>query len=169
MSKAWKSFESRIAKYLEEIYKKQGLKFGRVPCSGAMASRHTRLIGDVYCMNDDKFPYFIECKERKELSLWGLMRKQKMNQIEGWFEKARRQAKTVSKKPILFITKLGAGFPDLVVCEYTFTIAEMNIESSASCCILVNKDLSNPIMMFPKNENQKLFKRLFAHTGWEWA
>lgn len=174
MGKAWKAFESRIAKYLESIYKDEKLKFGRVPCSGAMASRNTNFSGDVYCINDDKFPYFIECKERKDLSLWGLLREQKKNQIEDWFNKAKKQALKVEKTSVLFITRLGAGFPDLVVCEYAFEMAEMNFETMAKSCIIINDanivrtGLYIPsLIIFPRNgkKNIETFKTLFPYRS----
>ena len=79
--------------------KATGLIWERTPSSGALSSNH-KLKGDLYVPNENN-KYLIEVKHYKEDQLSSKVLVNKHPTLFEWWDKACRQAKETSKRPIV--------------------------------------------------------------------
>lgn len=103
--------ESDVAKVLKQ---KTGLDFKRVPLSGGLHESH-QLKGDLYLVNARNI-YCIEVKHYKDSHITPNILTDKTPQIIEWVIQTIREAKQISRKPLLIFkhdrSKLFVGFFD---------------------------------------------------------
>lgn len=122
-------------KIRDELRKATGLKWERTPGSGALDEKHG-LKGDLYIPNEKNI-FCVECKHYKDSHINHLLISGKNPQLIEWMEQTYRQAKQVSKEPLLIFkhdrsplycafTELPEnGYPYIFVskCGYDFYIS----------------------------------------------
>lgn len=81
------------------LTKKTGVKWDRVPMSGAGSMK-----GDLYCKSNHYF-YCIECKSFKDSVIQENLLNAKSNNLYSWWEQTMREAKEMNRKPALVFKK----------------------------------------------------------------
>jgi hypothetical protein len=119
----------------DELRKATGLKWERVPGSGALDEKHG-LKGDLY-VPGEKNLYCVEVKHYAEDHLTSELLTGKSPILLDWWAQAVRQAKQVDKKPLLIFkhdrSKLFVAHNDIPVNTYRVLyacVAEYNISIS---------------------------------------
>ncbi len=99
-----------------------GLKWERVPGSGALHEKHG-LKGDLYLVGSHNH-YCVEVKHYTSCHINHLLINGTSPQLLEWWQQALRQAKQVNKKPLLIFkhdrSKLYAAYLDIPSCEYNY-------------------------------------------------
>jgi|TARA_B110000908_G_scaffold151111_1_gene185597 Holliday junction resolvase len=94
----------------DQLTKKCGVKWDRVPMSGAGAMK-----GDLYCLTNHYY-YCIECKSFKDSVIMENLLSAKSNNLYMWWEQCTREAETMRRQPAL-IFKKDRGKPLIAVAE----------------------------------------------------
>lgn len=106
----------------DELRAHTGLKWERVPGSGALDAKHG-LKGDLYVPNERNL-YAVEVKHYKECHIDHSLLTSKTPQIIEWWEQAVRQGVQIDKKPLLIFkhdrSKFFAAFSELPEDGYRF-------------------------------------------------
>lgn len=104
----------------DALRKHTGLKWERVPGSGALNEKH-QLKGDLY-VPGEKNLFVTECKHYADDHLTSSILTGKNPQILDWWEQALRQGRQVSKTPLLIFkfdrSKIFAAFEDIPSGKY---------------------------------------------------
>lgn len=104
----------------DALRKQTGLKWERVPGSGALNEKH-QLKGDLY-VPGEKNLFVTECKHYADDHLTSAILTGKNPQITEWWEQALRQGRQVNKTPLLIFkfdrSKLFVAFEDLPSSNY---------------------------------------------------
>lgn len=106
------AFENEIAKKFSYAY---GLEFRRTPLSGGWAKDADIAQGDIVCIDDDEFPYLIECKKQEGWTFESLFTSK-----HSWFDKWWGQAVEEcpeSKEPLLVFSKNYAPVFIAIPCK----------------------------------------------------
>lgn len=99
------SFENQVCKIFRKRFNKE---FSRVPASGAIATTRKDqlyenakevLSGDIIC--PPKFKFSIECKSRKDFSLWELLGDSREVDWSEWWLQCHKDAAASKKEPLL--------------------------------------------------------------------
>ena len=106
----------------DALRKHTGLKWERVPGSGALNEKH-QLKGDLY-VPGEKNLFVTECKHYADDHLTSSILTGKNPQILDWWEQALRQGRQVSKTPLLIFkfdrSKIFAAFEDIPSSKYRY-------------------------------------------------
>ena len=106
----------------DELRKLTGLKWERVPGSGALDPKHL-LKGDLYVPGEGNL-YSVEVKHYKECHIDHSLISGKSPQIIEWWEQAVRQGVQVGKEPLLIFkhdrSKFYAAFNSIPTAEYPY-------------------------------------------------
>ena len=112
----------------DELRRLTGLKWERVPGSGALDPKHL-LKGDLYCPGEKNL-YSVEVKHYKECHIDHTLITGKNPQVIEWVEQAIRQGKQVDKKWLLIFKHDRSPFfcasDDLPMQEYPHIIVSKN-------------------------------------------
>lgn len=99
-----------------------GLKWERVPGSGALNEKH-QLKGDLYCPGEKNL-YVVEVKHYKEDHLTSEVLTSKNPILLDWWSQAVRQGVQVSKTPLLIFkhdrSKIFCAFEEMPTVDYNF-------------------------------------------------
>lgn len=105
----------------DELRKVTGLKWERVPGSGALNEKHM-LKGDLYVPNEKNL-YCVEVKHYAEDHLDSRILTSKDPQLIKFWQQAVRQGEQVSKEPLLIFkfdrSKLFVAFREIPSCTYS--------------------------------------------------
>ena len=108
----------------EALKSHTGLKWERVPGSGALNEKH-QLKGDLY-VPGEKNLYCVEVKHYKDCHIDHTLITGKNPQLLEWWQQTLRQAQQVSKYPLLIFkhdrSKLFAAYLDCPSSEYPYVI-----------------------------------------------
>lgn len=109
-------------KVRDELRKSTGLKWERVPGSGALNEKHG-LKGDLYVPNSTNY-YCVEVKHYKDCHLTSNILTDKTPQLLEWWQQTIRESKQVSRKPLLIFkhdrSKLFAAYQEMPSADYRF-------------------------------------------------
>lgn len=109
-------------KVRDDLRKLTGLKWERVPGSGALDPKHG-LKGDLYVPGALNL-YVTEVKHYKDCHLTSNLLTDKTPQLIEWWVQAKRQGVQVSKKPLLIYkhdrSKLFAAFEEMPTASYRY-------------------------------------------------
>jgi hypothetical protein len=112
----------------KELIRLTGLNWERVPGSGALDPKHG-LKADLYCPGKNN-TYAVEVKHYKECHIDHSLISGKSPQLLEWWNQCTRQAKQVSKKPLLIFkhdrSKLYCAFLDIPEGDYPFIFINKN-------------------------------------------
>ena len=112
----------------DALRKATGLKWERVPGSGALDAKHG-LKGDLY-IPQEKNLYAVEVKHYKDTYLDYTILTGKNPQLLEWWEQAARQGRQLDKKPLLIFkhdrSKLFAAFEDMPTADYRYIFISAN-------------------------------------------
>jgi hypothetical protein len=104
------------------LRKATGLKWERVPGSGALDAKHG-LKGDLY-IPQEKNHYAVEVKHYKDSHLDHSIITGKSPQLLEWWEQAKRQGRQLEKKPLLIFkhdrSKLFVAFEEMPTADYRY-------------------------------------------------
>jgi len=101
------AFERQVCGILKERFNQP---FNRVPTSGAIGTAQKDILteeakgiltGDIICPKN--FRFSVECKSRKEFSLWGLLGDAKETEWLDWWKQACEDAHRANKQPIVIV------------------------------------------------------------------
>lgn len=106
----------------DQLRKLTGLKWERVPGSGALDEKHG-LKGDLYVPNEKNL-YAVEAKHYSEDHMTSQVLTSKSPQLIAWWVQAVRQGIQVSKKPILIFkhdrSKTFVAYIDMPTANYRY-------------------------------------------------
>jgi hypothetical protein len=106
----------------DELRKLTGLKWERVPGSGALDPKH-QLKGDLYVPGEGNL-YCVEMKHYKDNHLDSTLLTGKSPQLLEWWSQATRQGTQVDKEPLLIFkhdrSKLFCAFKTMPTADYRF-------------------------------------------------
>jgi hypothetical protein len=106
----------------DALRKATGLKWERVPGSGALDAKHG-LKGDLY-IPQEKNLFAVEVKHYKDTYLDYSILTGKTPQLLEWWEQAERQGRQLDKKPLLIFkhdrSKLFVAFKDMPTADYRY-------------------------------------------------
>jgi hypothetical protein len=112
----------------DALRKATGLKWERVPGSGALNEKH-QLKGDLY-LPGEKNLYAVEVKHYAEDHLTSAILTGKNPQLLEWWEQAVRQGIQVSKKPLLIFkfdrSKMFVAFEEMPTGNYRNIFVSIN-------------------------------------------
>jgi Holliday junction resolvase len=105
-SKQWQAFERRVAKAFEKAF---GFEVRRAPISGGWAKGGRRdgtrdsygTLGDIVAPKDKPFPFFVECKFRKNWKTKDIF--MTAGPLRAWWGKTYEQARRSGKHTILVV------------------------------------------------------------------
>ena len=114
-------------KVRDELRKTTGLKWERVPGSGALDPKH-HLKADLYVPNETNL-YCVEVKHYKDDHFTTKLLTDKNPQIIEWWEQAVRQGKQVGRKPLLLFkhdrSKIFAAYEDMPDNDFRFVFMNL--------------------------------------------
>lgn len=114
-------------KVRDELRKITGLKWERVPGSGALDPKH-QLKGDLYIPGQSN-KYCVEVKHYKECHLTSNILTDKSPQLIEWWQQTIRESNQVSKKPLLIFkhdrSKLFAAFQEMPSADYRYIFVSL--------------------------------------------
>lgn len=114
-------------KVRDELRSLTGLKWERVPGSGALDEKHG-LKGDLYIPNE-KNRFCIEVKHYADDHFNSGLFTHKEPQLISWWEQTIRESKQVGKKPLLIFrfdrSKMFAAFEDMPSANYRFVFVNI--------------------------------------------
>lgn len=106
----------------DQLRKLTGLKWERVPGSGALDEKHG-LKGDLYVPNEKNL-YAVEAKHYAEDHMTSQVLTSKSPQLIAWWSQAVRQGVQVSKKPLLIFkhdrSKMFVAYMDMPTTNYRY-------------------------------------------------
>ena len=112
----------------DQLRKLTGLKWERVPGSGALDEKHG-LKGDLYVPNEKNL-YAVEAKHYEHCHINHSLISGKLPQIIVWLEQTIRQGVQVSKKPLLIFkhdrSKTYCAFLDMPEGDYPYMFISKN-------------------------------------------
>jgi hypothetical protein len=113
----------------DELRKLTGLKWERVPGSGALDPKHG-LKGDLYVVGEKNL-YVTEVKHYKDDHLNSSLLTGKSPQLLEWWSQAVRQGVQVDKTPLLIYkhdrSKMFAAYKDIPSVDYRYMYINVNI------------------------------------------
>jgi Holliday junction resolvase len=114
-------------KVRDELRKLTGLKWERVPGSGALHEKHG-LKGDLYLVGTVNH-YCVEVKHYKDDHINTGLLTHKQPQLIDWWEQTIRESKQVDKKPLLIYkhdrSKLFAAFLEMPSANYRYLFVDI--------------------------------------------
>jgi hypothetical protein len=112
----------------DQLRKLTGLKWERVPGSGALDEKHG-LKGDLYVPNEKNL-YAVEAKHYKDDHLSSQVLTSKSPQLLAWWSQAVRQGTQVSKKPVLIFkhdrSKTFVAYQDMPTANYRYVFVSVD-------------------------------------------
>jgi len=130
--KKGKSFENQVCHIFKKHFRKE---FSRVPSSGAIATTRKDqlyenakevLSGDIIC--PPKFRFSVECKSRKDFSLWELLGDSKEIEWHEWFKQARQDAQNSNRAPLVVVKYNNRKLLAFLSAELIMEIEQRNIK-----------------------------------------
>lgn len=114
-------------KVRDELRKLTGLKWERVPGSGALDAKHG-LKGDLYIVGVHNL-YCVEVKHYKDCHFTSNILTDKTPQLIEWWRQTIRESDQVGKAPLLIFkhdrSKLFAAFEQMPTYEYRYVFVDM--------------------------------------------
>lgn len=115
-------------KVRDDLRKLTGLRWERVPASGALNPVHG-LKGDLYVPNAQN-NYVVEVKHYKDCHLTSNILTDKNPQLLEWWKQAVRQGQQVNKEPLLIFkhdrSKLFAAYRDMPSADYRYLFIDID-------------------------------------------
>lgn len=106
----------------DELRRLTGLKWERVPGSGALDAKHG-LKGDLYVPNEGNL-YCVEIKHYKDCHIDHSLISGKSPQLIKWWEQTIRESGEVGKEPLLIFkhdrSQWYCGFKDMPAADYNY-------------------------------------------------
>lgn len=112
-------FEYKIR---DMLTKKTGVKWDRVPMSGAGSMK-----GDLYCLTNHYY-YCIECKSYADTVIKENLLTAKSNNFYPWWEQTVREAEQMNRTPAL-VFKMDRGKPLIAVTEDIPSLNSLSINT----------------------------------------
>ena len=100
------TFERKIANIIREVLDAPKDRVQRTPLSGGMYEKGDLIVKEPYT---EKFPWYVECKNRESWTWPQLIKKPTDNPVFQWFEKTLEECHPydgrIPRKPLLIFTK----------------------------------------------------------------